>query len=574
MGVIMNEEILKKINFDKTFNNSLNKIKEAFILFYGEEYREYITNKLNNMYVIGYSKPEDFNELIEQTEISKLNELSQDFVAKININNLSKEEIKRIFIDEINDNVCISSFESYIDYINGNKESLIDTLDFLNKIYSNDINKDNIDTLMKTNYFYELDKIIPIYNKLLDTYKDFVLSTKEYKIYLNKCLKLKDKLSKKYLTLLLKELKDKIPVNEYSKIEEEYNLLINNLPCNEIYLNKELYPSLLESFLKEDNQIERILYFKKLGLDLGDNYKDYINNKETSKYLFNKETIKTISKIRKKLYLQMCFEYYTSLEEYKYYRDKINKLDLIDKDDGFDLLAYENEQTMIVPNIKKINNNYELFSLVLVYLSTDDGFLDSYIIHELNHVLEASLESYDGKNYQMINGWETYCDHIDDEFNINNIHEENDSKREYELFNEIINELISQEITKILIINNIYIFNKKELVYYKGTNYEHTRFLVEAFFETYKKEIIESRINHDINIIYNTVGKYNFEALNNLFHLFTTYFPNDTIYDLYEDEEKGIVSKNTLLYDDLCLKRDEVLSYMKEYNKQKRKILV
>lgn len=571
----MNEEIIKKINFNKTFNQSLNILLETYVLFYGEKYRNHITEKFNNMYVIGYCKPEDFNDEIEQIEILKLNELSKEFIDKIKINNLSKEEIQRIFMDEINDNVCISPIESYIDYINGIEDSLEDTLIFLNKIYSINITKENIDILIKDNYFYELDKIIPLYNKLIDTYKEYILSTKEYKLYLKKYLNLKDKLSKKYLTLLLKELKNKIPINEYSKIEEEYNLLINNLPCNEIYINKELYPSLLESFLLENHLIERILYFKKLGLNLGDNYEDYLNNKDTDKYLFNKNTIQILSNIRKRLYLQMRNEYYNLLPEYQYNRDLINKLELLDKDDGYDLLAYENEQTMNVPNIKKINNNYELYSLVLIYLANDDGYLDSFIIHELNHVINTSLRSFDGENYQIIEGWETHNCNLLNKFDLDKVYEkEYEEKREYELFNETINEIISQEITEIFISQNNYIFNNEDTFNYKGTNYELTKFLVEEFYHLYKKEIIESRINCDINIIHNTVGKSNFESLNHLFYLFSKYFKDDTIYEVYEDKEKGIVTEKTILYDDLCLKRDEILNDMKEYNKHKRKILV
>ena len=47
-----------------------------------------------------------------------------------------------------------------------------------------------------------------------------------------------------------------------------------------------------------------------------------------------------------------------------------------------------------------IDNIYKIFSLVLIYLDNDDGFIDSYIIHELNHVLEVYLLNFDGVNYK------------------------------------------------------------------------------------------------------------------------------------------------------------------------------
>ena len=267
-------------------------------------------------------------------------------------------------------------------------------------------------------------------------------------------------------------------------------------------------------------------------------------------------------------------EYYKSLPEYINNREKINKLELLDKDDGYDTLSYEDNQTMIVPNIKKIDNIYKIFSLVLIYLDNDDGFIDSYIVHELNHVLEVDLLSFDGENYQMSSGWEIFTDSILDLPDIKKSYlKEIEPKRKYELFNEIINELISQEITEILFESNNYIFNTKENAEYQGTNYEHTRFLVEKFYHVYKKEIIESRHNGNINIIYDTVGKDNFDSLNELVNSFYNMFPEDRIYDLYIAQEKGIENELTKLYDNLCLIRDNILSDMKKYKKNKRKKL-
>ena len=182
----MNEEILKKINFDETIQKSIKKITEAFISFYGEQEREQIIEKFNNMLIIGYCKPEDFFAQIETTEILKLRKLMEEFIEKININNLDKDTLKRIFLDEITEEDCISSLESYIDYKKGNKDRLNDTLTFLNKIYK-DITKENIDSLIENNYFFELENIIPLHNENIKTFEEFILSTEKYKLYLKRC---------------------------------------------------------------------------------------------------------------------------------------------------------------------------------------------------------------------------------------------------------------------------------------------------------------------------------------------------------------------------------------------------
>ena len=267
-------------------------------------------------------------------------------------------------------------------------------------------------------------------------------------------------------------------------------------------------------------------------------------------------------------------EYYKSLPEYINNREKIDKLELLDKDDGYDTLSYEDNQTMIVPNIKKIDNIYKIFSLVLIYLDNDDGFIDSYIIHELNHVLEAYLLDFDGEKYRMSSGWEIFTGSVLELPDIKKAYlKESQPKRKYELFNEIINELISQEITEILFESNNYIFNSKEIADYQGTNYELIRFLVDEFYQTYKKEIIESRHNGSIDIIYDRVGKDNFDALNELINNFYNIFPEDTVYDLYLAQEEGIETEQTKLYVELCIKRDNILSDMKKYKKNKRKKL-
>ena len=277
----MNEEILKKINFDDTIYRTMNNIIEAFVTFYEESNRDKIIEKFNNMMMIGYCKPEDFSMQIETTEILKLRKLMDEFIQEINIKNIDKDKLKEIFLDEISELDCISSLEAYIDYKNGNRDRLNDTIVFLNKIYE-DINEDNIDMLIENGFFMELDDVIPLHNKNINIFKEFILSTEEYKLYLKKCKELREKLSKKYLKRFLLELKKILSNEDYLKVEEEYNLIVKSysdldIECNEIYLNKELLPSLFEYFSKESKEIlnnesdyrkediqnQQILFFKK-----------------------------------------------------------------------------------------------------------------------------------------------------------------------------------------------------------------------------------------------------------------------------------------------------------------------
>ena len=146
--------------------------------------------------------------------------------------------------------------------------------------------------------------------------------------------------------------------------------------------------------------------------------------------------------------------------------------------------------------------------------------------------------------------------------------------REYELFNEIINELISQEITQILFESNGYIFNTKEDAKIKGgTSYENTMFLIKEFYNTYKKEIIESRRTGDMTELFNAVGKENFEALNKLFHEFYESFPGMSFYSVIQSINKKEETEQTKKFYELVEKRNKVLKSMEEHNQNKNHTL-
>ena len=588
----MNEEILNLINAKSLIENKKNQIINAFIKFYGNNEKERIITAFNNMQIITYCKPEEMQLIIKYTEIEKLKELTSDLLNKININNIDKQTLNKILFEDINESDTISTLDSYLDYLNGDVNRKQDTINLLNNFYQG-ITEKNLDELISQKTFKEIDNIIKLYNNTIETYKKFILSTKEYKEYLIKCSKLKEKISKKYLKKFLIEISNKVTKDKYLEIEKEYNTIINSsfdifdIEEEYIYLNRDLTSTLIEFFNEKCNQVlekeyderieyienSRILYFKKLGLNLGDDYSNYKNNEIANKLISSAYFIETFTKIKEKLYLEMQKEYYESLPEYQINRKIINNLDLLDKDDGYDIYAYMSESTMITPNIKIINNKYTIYSLVLIYLGNDGGYLDTYIIHELNHVLEASLTSFDGKNYIMTNGWEIYNDKISEKADEIEVLI-NKPKRKYELFNEIINELITQDIVKILFNSENYILkNKNTALISGGTNYESTKFIAIEFYETYKKEIIESRKNGNIRLIYDTIGENNFNALNDLFNLYYKYFPNEISYELLEDLENGIDNERTKIYYEIEKQKDIILINMKNYHKSKYKIL-
>ena len=56
----MNDRIIRDLDPTQYLNDKLNLYIEAFISYYGEEYREFIENKLNNIFIIAYQHDIDF----------------------------------------------------------------------------------------------------------------------------------------------------------------------------------------------------------------------------------------------------------------------------------------------------------------------------------------------------------------------------------------------------------------------------------------------------------------------------------------------------------------------------------
>ena len=247
----------------------------------------------------------------------------------------------------------------------------------------------------------------------------------------------------------------------------------------------------------------------------------------------------------------------------------------LDKDDSFNasIFASNQSKTFVNTNIIQTEEGYRLYPLIVVNCSYNSGNIDHDIIHELNHLFESSLKSVEGNYYSVISGWDKVNGSINQSERIAiNTLETDDTKRKYELFSEIINEVIAQEICEIKHQKHQYIFDTEENEEYKHTtSYEHTFFLVKEFFEEFKEEILASRRNGNVQIILDTVGKENFDELNELFHVFYEHFSGFRIYDVISSLKNGEDTPETRIYLGLNEKKKEILQKMRLYSMTHKK---
>ena len=453
-------------------------------------------------------------------------------------------------------------------------------------------------TFDKLKDFFKDDRVkhlIAMYEAALMQYELFLNDEKELISSAEQTEQLERLLNDKYYLLYLKENIDLIPESErkpiYDYIEgKTKNIFVNDYINNILGFNLNS-TSLLEYFSEEnDKAIEdckidwkiktikekRIKYFKTIGIDLGNDYEKYIENDECLKKWPSKETIKRVVDSRKKYFNKFNNEYFDSIKEYKIIRERIENLELLDKNDSFNAKLLTDSATFISPNIRLTDNGYDTHSLfVICFDDIDSDTLDHHIVHELNHLYEVNLSSFTNKSYEVIVGWDYSTGEVEEEREneVDTINVKR-PKRSYELFNEIINELIAQEISEMMHNDNVTVFDVPGNSRYKRTtSYEDYLILVQSFYSEFKDKIIESRKNGNFEAIYNEIGEDNFNELNELIKDFYHNFEGMKIYSLRSSLKKEEDNEMTRTFYEMILKRNQILEKMRIYKAENSKTM-
>lgn len=209
--------------------------------------------------------------------------------------------------------------------------------------------------------------------------------------------------------------------------------------------------------------------------------------------------------------------------EYEENRKLIDSLDLVNLDDGYGSELINNGITCVCQNLQRTGDSTNLYNLIFITTkSAPINYLDARLVHEINHSLESTLLSFDNSQYVTTCGWDILINKVAD----NNEETPVSKERDFEIFNEVINEIIAQEITESMHDNGVFIFSDKDNSKIRfGTQYEICRFIVDDFLEEFKPQIIESRLTGDSTILFEKIGKENFLAMNDLVRKFYKEFP-------------------------------------------------
>lgn len=576
----MNDYYQRILNPNDTLDKSIPKIIEAFVSFYGEEEREDITRKFYNLKAIGYGLTDNLDYFINSIKTLIGEQLVLEFVKHFS----EPDEMRKIFFAEYGfDFSSLMPFNYYFEHLNNMKKNDVrsytkeQALEFLKK-FNSGVTLENMDSLISNGAFSELDKIIPKYQEYIQKYEDEIEKLSSFTLQANKTKELKEKLRRKYFHQLIDEF-----AYLFSK-EDIFEAKNSFYPKNPViaYLGNNIdITGLLDAFSNESEEeiknngwrcssylSDRVSFYKMMGIDLGDDYESYENNPSILNITPSKELVERILSRKKELEEKMLIEFYESSIEYVNNREMIDRLGLLDKDDGYDANHYANHLTCVTPNIKMVDGEVIAFPLVFISVGVMNEYLDAKIIHEFNHVYELNLRKYNEEEVEFSSGWDIVSDSFK-EVSTKTIKDCKDI-RQYELFNEIINEMIAQEITTLMHENNVYLFNDKDNAKVSGgTSYESTMFLVRDFYNEFKEEILLTRKKRDMAPLFEKVGEDNFNALNDLFSVFDEHFSGMKYYSLMSDLHNEKETENVRIFTDIVQKRNVILENMRTYAKTK-----
>ncbi len=645
------DRVLSNLDSTNVIKKSMPKIIDAFVMVYGEENRDLITEKLNNIMVVGYYDTDALFSLLYDEEHFLTDDIVKEVFKKHGIeyndenidryfgktntfklpnlipilsaykyvelmrtdpNELMKKELKDkyenllkyipdlTYEDFFNHNLSeeqIKKLPNYYrqnldKYLNPDVENVIATqrknsMDYLIQVHPG-LTEANADDLIRRG---ELDYLVDLgksFQEGLEKYNSFVEQNLQVYIDLHERLKQYEKeLSNKYYLEFLMEFKDYLNEKDTAILEEIISK--KNFDPSKLDARNYVFSCLLSGQLridyfdeKSDKQLanpgtsdyrkgvikkNRVNYFKYRGIDLGDNYDDYVNDPRCLEIWPKYEDIAKIGERRDYHLNEQYVEAYSNNEFYKQAQKEAKEKGLLDKESLFTPAVLAQRMTCMSSNMIYEDGEYKLHPVVSIF--TDGTYwVDVRLIHELNHVIELSLIEVKGNDYSCICGWD-YCEGSINQDNpkfANTVHKRK-QKRGYELFSEIINELLAQKVSSVMHENGVFILNDPEHYRDSGvTGYEKTLFLARDFFNTYLEDIIASRRGNNIEIIWNKVGKKNFDALNALFHEFAEEFPefkfDELVVDIRKNKDTALVRK----YNSIKAKRDKILLAMKEYS--------
>lgn len=444
------------VNIFDPIGDNTNTIIEAFVTFYGEKYRDRITSRINNTTVI--SLPRSLEESINYCYKFKKRQLNTSRQKKY-VGKSKTETNPSIALDD------------------NSPEALALRLD-KEKAEALELCADEIN---------------------------------EFK-YIEECYKSTiSELSSKRFDSLVKK-KQSMRVYEYMKL---LNTFCHISPRSIEHLKDDM---LITNELKADC----IALFKAMGHNHGENFNKYLQDELLMKKVFNSDYQQSLDQA----YADKLNNHLNS-KCFSHCKTVIESLDIKGGNRSVMTTAlrfYTMPLNFGACCLYYMDSNNRLKSLML--LPSTFIASDSTIIHEFNHIIESDLVEYNQEYFHYKCGFEACENYFSDgditAYDIETAKRLNPDRRapsrvpfnqhrQYEKFNEVINEAFACGVVDIL--HNDLNTNLNKLHYINNSSYQGGFPLLFSSIKQYKRELVNFRMGTDPFAFAETIGGENYKGL-------------------------------------------------------------
>lgn len=573
----MLEYFKNKIYFNETLKNKYKTIIELFVIYYGENFRDLITKKIDNTTIVCYYPNASILEDLSILRSQKGKDLASNFLDFIDNSGYNFDKQAKDIFDwfyfpgYLRGNSPLRYIENYLISKNCSYEIKYKAFLYLKK-FDNSLTIDNIDQKKQNGEFDFLKtELIPKYKELIQDWVDYQKQfswvtdmAKDEEKFNNEILM---KNWKKFINEICSKF---IPEDEIKIINETDAIDEKEIPTtcffvgylfDDISFNLNAKILTMDFLSSPELEKDAISVFKMLGFDYGDDISIYLQNPEVNKTI---DLIKDIYILKEDYKKNADYEFIENSVEANVIINQIkakNPLYTDPIDEAIYLLIQKGAAGSLMFDISK--DTMDINPILTIDLSDKLG-IDKTLIHELNHRLEMEIIEKSNEVYEYACGWQK-GKKSDNESSL-------DSK--YKWINEVTNEMISIEIMDLMEKNNISIFGKRNVDkqfdhYNKESSYDKGIILLKEFFVDNFESIISSRLKGDINIIYEEVGRENFENFNDLINYFFKEYEGINYINLSEDLKLGKETDLTRKYQEILNKKNVILQNIKNYKKQK-----
>ena len=534
---------------DINLNDYLLCAVEAFTEVYGKQYEDFISKKLlEKTLIIKYQNPKTLKAYINYKRKGEFKKFFVKFLKRIgqDVSEYEKDNYMSldISLEKVIDHYMFFSWKDSLDnYDYIDKNSILRNLEsyslktekarFINYILGEDkVNVDNIDSFIGTEDYEKMLNLLSKYNDIYDEvfidYLNWDDSLKPCDEYIKKEEKHFTDISHKKQLELLEEIKGDLP----PLVKELICDMDNTEIVKALFGDSDIfYGNRLEEFTTKKMEIlkdktktnwrqkrrtiaEQLLYFEDIGLNINDynfskffikdendlkkvdEYIDYLNSKSVRLVMPSPELADRVKDLREKKMKEASIEYYKTREDF------INAFSHFSNTTANFEFLYNNIKKNVVCVYFGTSDKDDFYS-IMFYEFRDFGYSFYNFLHECGHAIDQN--SF-GAGFESIEGLH----------NPNEINPYDKTKRWYERFSEVVNDIFTLEAIKYFEDNGVYLIEDYEYTMLNRDNYNSfflVKKILEPLIENYRSEVIDAKVNTKIEYLTDRIGIENFESL-------------------------------------------------------------